>query len=52
MSATDAIIRQLAHYSYHVGQIVYLGKWAKNDEWKMLSITKGGSEHFNKQMRK
>lgn len=34
----DAINRQLAHYSYHVGQIVYLGRWQKEHDWKSLSI--------------
>ena len=34
----DAINRQLAHYSYHVGQIVYLGKWRKGGAWETLSI--------------
>lgn len=36
----DAINRQLAHYSYHVGQIVYLGRWMKDSNWKSLSIPK------------
>jgi len=47
----DAINRQTAHYSYHVGQIVYLGRWLKNDEWKNLSIPKGSSQQFNHQMK-
>jgi hypothetical protein len=34
----DAIIRQIAHYSYHVGQVVYIGKVLKGKEWKSLSI--------------
>jgi Protein of unknown function (DUF1572) len=38
MPAIDAINRQLAHYPYHVGQIVYIGKILKNDQWKTLSI--------------
>ena len=36
----DAINRQLAHYSYHVGQIVYLGRWMKENQWQSLSIPK------------
>lgn len=47
-TAIEAIHRQLAHYSYHVGQIVYLGKMIKGEEWKSLSIPKGESEEFNK----
>ena len=34
----DAINRQLAHYPYHVGQIIYLAKVIKNEEWQNLSI--------------
>ena len=40
LTVIDAINRQLAHYSYHVGQIVYLGRWMKKAEWKSLSIPK------------
>src|SRR5215211_6134171 len=36
LSVIDAINRQIAHYSYHVGQIVFLGKWLKGEEWKSL----------------
>ncbi|HEY0068129.1 MAG TPA: DUF1572 family protein [Flavisolibacter sp.] len=36
----DAINGQMAHYSYHVGQIVYLGRWLRNSGWKSLSIPK------------
>ena len=43
----DAIHRQLAHYSYHVGQIVYLGKIIKGEDWKSLSIPKGESKAYN-----
>lgn len=44
---TEAINRQLAHYAYHVGQIVYLGRLIKNDDWKSLSIPKGNSKAYN-----
>ena len=37
----DAILRQLAHYPYHVGQIVYLGKIIQQAHWISLSIPKG-----------
>jgi hypothetical protein len=46
----DAINRQLAHYSYHVGQIVFIGKMIKGDKWVSLSIQKGRSAEFNKLM--
>ena len=38
LTVIDAINRQLAHYAYHVGQIVFIGKMLKNEEWKSLSI--------------
>ncbi len=47
-TVTEAINRQLAHYSYHVGQIVFLGKMIKGNEWKSLSIPKGNSGKYNK----
>lgn len=47
----DAILRQLAHYPYHVGQIVYVGRIIRNKDWKSLSIPKGHSQSFNEQMK-
>jgi hypothetical protein len=52
LTVVDAIIRQLAHYPYHVGQIVYIGRMIRNNEWKSLSIPKGQSDAFNAQMKK
>ncbi|WP_347926332.1 DUF1572 family protein [Pontimicrobium sp. SW4] len=46
---TEAINRQLAHYSYHIGQIVFLGKMITNDNWKSLSIPKGTSTRYNEE---
>jgi len=43
----EAINRQLGHYSYHVGQIVLIGKMRKGDAWTSLSIPKGQSKDFN-----
>jgi hypothetical protein len=43
----EAINRQLAHYSYHVGQIVFLGKMICDDKWKSLSIPRGSSNEYN-----
>jgi hypothetical protein len=51
LSAIDAINRQLAHYPHHVGQILYIGKLIKNEAWKSLSIPKGKSQQFNRQMQ-
>lgn len=36
----DAINRQMAHYSYHVGQMVYLGRWRRGENWESLSMPK------------
>lgn len=46
-SVADAINRQLAHYPYHIGQIVFIGKMALNKEWNSLSIPRGASEVYN-----
>jgi hypothetical protein len=46
----DAVNRQLAHYPYHVGQIVYIGKILKDQNWQSLSIPKGNSAEYNQQM--
>ena len=40
MTVIDAINRQLAHYSYHIGQIVYIGKIIRHNQWKSLTIPK------------
>lgn len=50
-SAMDAVFRQLAHYPYHIGQIVYIAKMMKNDHWKTLSIAKNKSQEFNNEMK-
>lgn len=46
-SIMEAINRQLAHYSYHVGQVVFIGKMRRGEEWTSLSIPKGGSKAYN-----
>ncbi|HEX2165666.1 MAG TPA: DUF1572 family protein [Longimicrobiales bacterium] len=46
----EALLRSLAHVSYHVGQIVYAAKAARGDEWRYLSIPPGGSEQHNQQL--
>ncbi len=43
----QAINRQVAHYAYHTGQIVFLAKHLKSSEWKSLSIPRGQSQQFN-----
>jgi hypothetical protein len=46
-SVMQAINRQVAHYSYHCGQIVFLAKHLCADRWQTLSIPRGKSGHFN-----
>lgn len=46
-SVADAVLRQLAHYPYHIGQIVYIAKMLKNENWKTLSIARNQSKDFN-----
>lgn len=46
-SVIDAINRQLAHYGYHVGQIVFIGKMIAGEKWTSLSIPKGKSNEYN-----
>ncbi len=46
----QAINRQLTHYSYHVGQILFLAKHLKSQDWKTLSVPRGQSEAFRQQM--
>ena len=43
----EAINRQLAHYPYHVGQILFIGKLLKDAEWNSLSIPKNKSSDYN-----
>lgn len=42
----QAIERQMFHYSYHVGQIVFIAKQVKDEEWQTLSIPKGKSAEY------
>jgi hypothetical protein len=43
----EALQRQLGHYPYHIGQLVYLCRMSAGDAWLSLSIPKGGSQAFN-----
>jgi hypothetical protein len=45
----EAIDRQLAHYPYHVGQIVFIGKMLCNNNWNSLSIPRGDSKMYNEE---
>lgn len=48
----QAINRQLMHYAYHIGQIVFLAKHFRSAEWKSLSIPRNQSAAFNASMAK
>lgn len=43
----EAINRQLAHYPYHIGQIVYVAKMIKSSDWESLSIPRNKSKDYN-----
>ncbi|WP_296316834.1 DinB family protein [Winogradskyella sp. UBA3174] len=47
-TVTETINRQMMHYAYHIGQIVFLGKLVKGKDWQSLSIAKGNSKNYNK----
>ncbi len=42
----QAVHRQMTHYAYHVGQIVFLARHFAGPRWKSLSIPKGKSKEF------
>jgi hypothetical protein len=47
-SIIQAINRQMMHYAYHIGQIVFLAKHIRSSEWKSLSIPRNRSAEFNR----
>lgn len=49
-TVADALLRQLAHYPYHIGQIIYVAKMLKNTDWESLSIPKNKSQAYNEAM--
>jgi len=49
-SVMQAINRQIAHYAYHVGQIVFLAKHLKASDWKSLSVPRNKSADFNRKV--
>jgi hypothetical protein len=46
-TVVECIHRQLCHYSYHIGQIVMIGRVICGEKWKTLSIQKGESKPYN-----
>lgn len=49
-SVLQAINRQIAHYAYHCGQIVFLAKHLNSEQWSSLSVPRGKSVEFNAQL--
>jgi hypothetical protein len=49
-TVVEAINRQLTHYSYHIGQIVFLAKHLKSTEWKTLSVPRNRSAQYNQHL--
>ncbi len=47
LTVIEAINRQLAHYPYHVGQIIFLAKALKKSAWTSLSVPRGQSQGYN-----
>lgn len=50
LSVPEALTRSMGHISYHIGQIVFLAKYIKQNQWQTLSIEKGKSEAYNAEM--
>ncbi|MDN4608558.1 DUF1572 family protein [Sporosarcina highlanderae] len=50
LSVLQAIQTEVAHISYHLGQILYIGKQIKDKDWTILSIPKNGSKKFNEKI--
>jgi hypothetical protein len=46
----EAINRQLTHYSYHIGQIVFLGKHLRSSKWNTLSVPRNRSAEYNRHL--
>jgi hypothetical protein len=49
-SVMQAINRQLAHYPYHCGQIVFLAKHLRSENWRSLSVPRNRSQEFNEKV--
>lgn len=52
LSVADALARGLAHLAYHVGQIVYVARTIRGDDWEYLSIAPGQSAAYNRKPTK
>ena len=50
-SVVQAINRQMTHYAYHIGQIVFLAKHIRSSEWTSLSVPRNRSASFNEYLK-
>lgn len=50
-TVVQAINRQMTHYAYHIGQIVFLAKHMRSNEWKSLSVPRNRSAGFNEYLK-
>jgi len=48
MLVHEALHRAMAHVASHVGQIVYIAKSLRENEWRYLSIPPGQSDAYNR----
>ena len=48
LTVAEAVVRQVEHYGYHVGQIVLIAKHVRGEKWNHLTIPPGGSQAFNR----
>ncbi|MFD2045486.1 DUF1572 family protein [Ornithinibacillus salinisoli] len=51
LNVLQAILTEVAHISYHVGQILYIGKQTKGRDWTILSIPKNRSIEYNERLK-
>ncbi|HDR3886752.1 TPA: DUF1572 domain-containing protein [Bacillus cereus] len=51
LTVIQAIERQISHYALHIGQIIYIGKMLKENEWECLSIPRGQSTSYLEKKR-
>ena len=49
-TVVQAIERQVSHYGYHVGQIVHMARALAGERWQTLSIPRGGSADYNREV--
>ena len=49
-TVVQAAVRQVAHYSYHVGQILLIAKHVRGTRWSYLTVPPGGSDALNRRM--